>query len=120
VPSKEEHIAKANGDAAFALSLSLDSQPQIDWALVALFYAALHYVEAYLAVIFGMHTRSHTRRDSIVGRDSNLRRIFHEYQDLKFFGYNARYEMGVFRPKDVTDQAVPKFEKIKSHLKKFL
>jgi hypothetical protein len=31
-----------------------------------------------------------------VGRDVKLRKIYSEYQDLKYFGYNARYEMQKF------------------------
>ena len=46
VPSRVQHITKADGNPAFALLLKLDQQPNIDWALVALFYAAMHYVEA--------------------------------------------------------------------------
>lgn len=120
MPSKEEHITKADGNAAFAAAIPLNSQPRIDWALIALFYAAMHYVEAYLAVVFNQHVKSHTTRDSIVARDSNLKRIHAEYMDLKFFGYNARYEMYAFKATDFTDQALPKFQKIKAHLRTFL
>ena len=92
MPSKQEHITKAEGNATFALSLELTSQPRIDWALVALFYAALHYVEAYLATQT-VHLRSHTARDSVVAREPILKKIFSQYQDLKFYGFTARYEM---------------------------
>jgi hypothetical protein len=67
LPTKEEHIAKAEGNAAFALSLPLEDQARIDWALIALFYAAMHYVEAYLSTI-GQHLRSHTTRDIAAGQ----------------------------------------------------
>ena len=62
MPSKLEHVTKADGNAAFALSLTLDNQTRIDWALVALFYAAMNYVEAYLATS-NQDLRSHTTRD---------------------------------------------------------
>ena len=104
LPSKEEHIAKAEGNSALALSMTLENQPKIDWALVILFYSAMHYVEAYLATL-GQHLRSHTTRDNFVGRDARLRKIFSEYQDLKYYGYNARYEMQKFTAADVTDAA---------------
>jgi hypothetical protein len=48
VPSKDEHIKKAEGNETFAASIQPDNQTQIDWTLVILFYAAVHYVEAYL------------------------------------------------------------------------
>lgn len=86
---------------AFARSLPLTDQTRIDWALVIIFYAAVHYVEAYLAKR-GIHLRSHASRDSYVARDSVLRQVWNEYQDLKYFGFNARYEFLAFTPHDFT------------------
>jgi hypothetical protein len=119
VPSKFEHITKADGNAAFAMSLPLDSQTRIDWPLIALFYAAMHYVEAYLATL-GQHVRSHTTRDTFLGRDANLRKIYSEYQDLKFYGYAARYEAFRFKAEDVTNQAAQHFATIKASLQPLL
>ena len=75
----------------------------------------MHYVEAYLAGM-GIHLRSHTTRDSYLGRNSNLRPIYAEYQDLKYYGYNARYEVSRFTAGDVANEAVKDFEKIKSQI----
>jgi len=83
-----------------------------------LFYAAMHYVEAYLATV-GQHLRSHTTRDNFVGRDARLRRIYSEYQDLKYYGYNARYEMQTFNAADVAD-ATADLTTVKSHIIKLL
>lgn len=119
MPSTQEHLAKADRNAAFALSLPLDSQARIDWALIILFYAALHYVEAYLAKM-GQHLRSHTARDLIVGRDSNLKKIYTEYQNLRFYGYNARYEVYGFKAEDVTQHAAKDFATIKASIRAIL
>jgi len=97
------------------MSLSLDNQTRIDWALVILFYAAVHYVEAYLAVS-NQHLRSHAARDNVIGRDGYLKRIYMEYQDLKFYGFSARYEACAFRAEDVTGIAAKALQTIKSHL----
>lgn len=115
MPTKEQHVTKADGCAALALSFPLDTQSRIDWALVILFYAALHYVEAYLAKS-NIHLRSHTTRDNAMSRDASLRRVFREYSDLKFYGYNARYEFSTFRATDVTDYALKHYAAIKAHL----
>ncbi len=114
VPSRTDHVAKADGNAEFALSLPLNTQPNIDWALVALFYAALHYIEAYLAPAH--HLRSHEARDNYVGRDANLKSIYVEYGELKYYGFNARYGVFGFTPKDVTDHAAVAFSAIKAHV----
>ena len=71
----------------------------------------MHYVEAYFA------TRSaHTMRDDAIGRDPNLKKIFAEYQDLKFYGYNARYEAPQFSAADVTAGALPQFNLVKARV----
>ena len=70
---------------------------------MVLFYAAVHYVEAYLAIKMNVHLRSHTTRDTYVGRLADLKKIFSAYQHLKFYGYNARYEVCGFTPQDTQD-----------------
>jgi hypothetical protein len=95
LPSRDEHLEKAQGNETFAASITHENQTRIDWTLIVLFYAAVHYVEAYLGVRLGLHARSHTMRDNYVAKDANLRKIYSSYQHLKYFGYNARYE--VFR-----------------------
>jgi uncharacterized protein (UPF0332 family) len=119
MPSKIDHVIKAESNATFAKSLSLAQQAEIDWALTALFYAALHYVEAYLATQ-NTHLRSHENRNKMVGTESNLRKTFKEYSHLKYFGYNARYEICAFTAKEVTNEAIPDFEAVKNNLVRFL
>jgi len=119
VPSKDEHLKKARGNERFAKSLALTEQPWIDWALTAMFYAAMHYIEAYLATK-GQHPKSHMTRDGFVGRESNLRRVFIDYQELKMYGLNARYEMVPFKANDVTDHAAKSLEAIKMHIESLL
>jgi hypothetical protein len=119
LPSQQEHMQKAAGNAAFALSIPLTDQTRIDWALVILFYAAVHYIEAYLASS-GQHLKNHTTRDSMVGRDSSLRPVFADYQDLKFYGFNARYEVSGFSAHDITDVASKACARIESHIKSIL
>ena len=102
MPSRDEHVAKAEGNEAFAVSIEPNGQARIDWKLIVLFYAAMHYVEAYLAMN-STHLRSHTARDSYISRETNLRKVRISYGHLKFFGYNARYEADTFTAQDVQD-----------------
>ena len=103
MPTKDEHVAKAKGNETFADSIEPTNQTRIDWKLVVLFYSAVHYVEAYLANSMGMHLRSHTTRDSYVSKESNLKKIRVSYGHLKYYGYNARYEIDQFTAQDVND-----------------
>lgn len=105
MPTKDEHVAKATGNEAFINKIPTDSQAGIDWTLVVTFYVAVHYVEAYLDKQWGVHVRSHTTRDKYFAREASLKKIFAQYGHLKFFGYNARYEVSAFTPQDITDAA---------------
>ena len=99
------------------MSIVLKDRTAIDWALITLFYAGVHYVEAYLATI-GQHVRSHQTRDNIMGRDRNLRNVFKNHGDLKSFGYTARYETSTFAASIVED-ASSYLSEIKTHLEPF-
>lgn len=103
MPSRDEHLKKAQENEKLADSLKGSEQASVNWKLVILFYTALHYVEAYLAKALNIHLRSHTTRDSYVNREACLRRARVAYFHLKYFGYNARYEADCFTPKEVTE-----------------
>lgn len=115
VPNKDEHLEKAQGNEVFAASITPDNQTKTDWLLVVLFYAAVHYVEAYLARHLQVHLKSHTTRDSWVGRESNLKKIYTAYQHFKYYGYNARHEVSGFTVADTQD-ALGDLSKIKAHI----
>jgi hypothetical protein len=103
VPTRDQHVKKASENETFADTLSTNTQASLNWKLVVMFYAAVHYVEAYLAKQLNQHLRSHTTRDNYVARESNLRNIRNQYSHLKFYGYNARYEPDQFTDQDVRD-----------------
>jgi hypothetical protein len=103
LPTRDEHVKRAEENQAFNDEFDSATQARIDWKLIVSFYTAMHYVEAYLAKNLNQHVRSHTTRDSYVTRDSGLRKISIEYAHLKFYGYNARYEPPQFSAKDVKD-----------------
>jgi hypothetical protein len=105
VPTRDEHVRKAEGNEAFADSIEPTNQARIDWKLVVFFYTAVHYVEAYVAKTLGTHLRSHTTRDSYISKESNLKKVRVSYGHLKYYGYNARYELDGFTPNDVKDAA---------------
>jgi hypothetical protein len=105
VPTRDEHVKKAEDNETFVATIQPNSQAEIDWTLVILFYAAVHYVEAYLFKYWGQHVRSHTTRDKYFGKEASLKKIFSSYSHLKFYGYNARYEVSGFTKTDAQDAA---------------
>jgi hypothetical protein len=120
--TKQEHVAKADNNAAFALGLDLKSQVNVDWALTALFYSGLHYVEAYFAKIGALpHTHeTHGKRTKLIVFDSKLKTVSNEYFELQNFSRQARYDCGTIKATKVTSEAAPALETIKKHIKGIL
>ena len=70
MPDFESHLRQAERNERVASHLATFP----DWQTVALFYAALHYVDAYLAQRFGAqgHPTSHQARLRFLARDPAL------------------------------------------------
>lgn len=115
MPQKHEHVAKAKHDEEFVNSLDLSTTPYLDWAITALFYAALHYVEAYFASM-KRHSPDHRTRDSAIQRDSRIRALYNDYSELKNFSINARYYVTTFSPRDVTVDLLPRLANIRTRI----
>ena len=98
-----EHLAKAQQNELFASKLGLSSGVHIDWTITILFYAAVHYVQAYFAAR-GKTFHMHRTRDSAVGRDPNISGTYQDYRELEHFSRQARYELpsGQLREQDVS------------------
>ena len=62
-----------------------------DWALTALFYAALHLADAVL-VRWYPRPKDHEERNRLIARDSQLRHVRREYMELYQRSRDTRYE----------------------------
>lgn len=117
MPSKLDHISKAQHNEQFAGKVEQTLSSYRDWALTAYFYSALHYVEAYLATKTPpVHSPDHRARDDEFVRDPVLSQIFAEYSDLKNDSTNARYQVYSVSPIDITKYAIPNHTRIKSYI----
>jgi hypothetical protein len=119
LPNRNEHVEKAHGNEEFAGSLVPADPTKIhpvdaDWAIVAYFYAALHYVEAYFATQ-GADNFDHETRDDSIRNDAQIKQIFRPYSKLKSYGHNARYYIQTFNETDV-NYARSHLDAIKAHL----
>lgn len=114
MPRKPEHISKAEGNERFARSLDNKDPASVDWAIVALFYTALHYIEAYFAQV-GTHHRDHQTRDDSIYKDPKTKPIYRTYSKLKSYGHNARYYVYAFDETDIK-YAESHLATIKAHL----
>ena len=92
VPIQQDHIDQAEHNEGLALSL-LDT-PHTDWAVTALFYAALHLLDAYLTPQ-GRLT-SHQERIGFVFRSPDFSSAASHYRELLDRSQDARYDCARF------------------------
>ena len=79
-----------------------------------LFYAALHYIDAFLAGK-NMHPMDHTQRDEEVENNGSTTDIYNAYRRLKDMSREARYNIANFG-EDKLVVARNRLEQIKRHL----
>ena len=115
MPSSLTHRQQAQHNEEFIASFDLDSTPYLDWVVTAIFYAALHFVDSYLA-IRGVHLSSHRGRDSLIWAVRDLRPIYSAYRRLKHRSEQARYEAMPFSSKKVQKLLNKELASIKAHL----
>jgi hypothetical protein len=92
-----EHLetAERNQELAQALltssSLMSLSAPPDGWAAVIAFYAAVHFVNAYLWERYRVEPHNHADRSRRVNTDLILRPCMNAYGRLRDEGYRSRY-----------------------------
>lgn len=84
--------AERNRDLATELLLTQMRTPPFDWAVVIAFYAAVHYVNAYLWERDNRYDPgNHKNRSAKVRTLPNLRPIRGQYRRLNGLAYDVRY-----------------------------
>jgi hypothetical protein len=115
VPSRSEHLAKAESNQR--LAIAFQSDPHVDWSVTVLFYAALHLVEATLAPI---HSMNHTDRNQNIQQDPHLQAIYLLYRELYRRSLDARYDCVPFTALQARHLYVTRYEPIKRQLQPLL
>jgi hypothetical protein len=95
VATTDQHRAQFEHNAAVATKLA-DSGDH-DWAVTALFYAALHLCQVYL-LRNALSAESHRQRERQILASSELRPILDQYKALRTHSEHARYECRPFSP----------------------
>lgn len=109
--STPEHIAKAENNELLADQLQ---NPFWDWGVTAVFYTAVHYVEAYFASrVPARHLPNHTIRDNYIHHDKKLHVIHGDYRQLYDDSRAARYDAGIMFTQPDVDMAKGCLERIK-------
>ncbi len=97
MPTAKEHRAQAEHNEFFVATLQ---NPFWDWAVTATFYAALHYVDAFL-MTKGIDPEFHPDRNEYVRNDPTLTKIRSNYRQLQNDSRSARYDVVPYSQEDV-------------------
>lgn len=86
----------------------------LDWAVTALFYAVLHYMDACLLPRY--NPPDHGTRNKFIRRTPELRSVFPDYRVLQEKSRDARYECFDPTPHELEQLRTQTFEPLQSHL----
>jgi hypothetical protein len=117
MPNETRHLEAAASNEALAIAL-LENQRSYPWAIVLGFYAALHWVDSFLARS-GIHPRSHAQRDVYV-LNTQLGSISVAYRTLTTRSREARYELRRFTETDARSLLAGELSEIKLHVQELL
>jgi len=118
-----QYLEKAAHNLSFAQHIRNNKADCLDWAATCLFYAAIHYVNAYLVKERMPIPRRHTSNDplspgrtNIVQQDAKLCKIYKQYRHLDDESRDARYELKAVSAADYDLFLLPQLEKIKTFI----
>lgn len=117
-----EYIKQAEHNAEFAQYIREKRSQYIDWSVTCLFYAAVHFVNAYFEK-FGIPIPRRHRGDlgapgrtNIVQSDPQLSAIYPEYRHLDDESRDARYELRRISEGDYDNFLRPLLDKISNFI----
>jgi hypothetical protein len=92
MPDAAWHLAKAARFEAFLETMSATEGQHPEWIVIAHFYTALHYVDAFYAMKGHVSIGGHSRRRQLLRGFPETRRIEDTYRLLEKASQEARYE----------------------------
>lgn len=115
-PTRQQHIDQANANEQLSHRLQ-STDPE--WALTTLFYAAVHWMSAYLGDI-GLYPTTHALRRIDINRRPELARVRRRYFFLQAKSVAARYDCVPFSAQDVARIRAVHFVPLKQALQALL
>lgn len=116
---KKTHLNQAAHNEALIEFLA--NTPYTDWAATATFYAALHYLQAYLlSKSPPQNPKRHGARDAAIDNDTFLHDIRNFYRDLQDISEAGRYQCVKPSADELKTTVAPKLAAIKKHLKQYI
>lgn len=114
MPETRKHIDQAQrNEEATRFLVSKSTYP--DWGAVTLFYAALHWVDAYLATM-SVDPPSHTVREGAITRLRQLDPIYKHYSLLQDRSEDVRYRCIRLPQRFVEELQTREYEPLRQYL----
>jgi uncharacterized protein (UPF0332 family) len=113
MPTEEQHLAQYERNVL--ISQHLAEASDYDWAVTALFYAALHLVQAWF-VTRNFSVGNHRRRDNEMLASTYLQPILDEYRALRTHSENARYNCRLFSQREFEEIRSGSFATVVAHM----
>lgn len=115
MPTQQQHLAQAKHNEDFINSFDLQTTPYLDRVVNGIYYAALHYVESYLA-LQGKHPRSDRYRDEMFPQLGDLRPIYADFRTLRDYSRGARYDIQKFSATEVEGLIRNELNAVRQHI----
>lgn len=112
MPALNQRLPLAESNERFAESIAVLPTRFPDWEITALFYSALHYVDAFLSTQ-DIHPRSHDRRIVSIRHYTGT---WEDYRDLYTLSLDTRYNMVSFTPAYADGVKTGPFSRIKEEI----
>lgn len=112
MPTLNQHLPVAESNERFVESITFLPARFPNWEITALFYSALHYVDAFLSTQ-GIHPRSH---DSRIRSIRTYIETWEDYRDLYQLSLGARYNTETFTSSYADSIRVGPFRRVKDEV----
>ena len=112
MPTTDEFLAQAERNERFAEAASSLAERFTEWEVTALFYAALHYVNAFLKSQ-DLEPQTHHARGRLVQRHTEA---WDEYHSLYVSSVVARYGLKRYTPAEVDELRAGPFQQVKTEM----
>jgi uncharacterized protein (UPF0332 family) len=115
-PTVQDHLDQAQHNESFLNDFDLLNTAYRDWAFTVVFYAAVHYIDAFL-LAKNQNPANHGQRLRAISQDADLSLYYKHYRHLYDDSREVRYEC--YRPsKDEVQQAITRWlNPLSSHVK---
>lgn len=101
MPSRIKHIEQYRKNKKLANTDLLKENEYMDWRIVVIFYAAMHYIDSSYANL--MHPTTHKSRKKYLQVNSKYDEIIDDYENLEMLSRKSRYDCIKIKQRDITD-----------------